>query len=140
MREEHQRAVDHASTANFFEYMHNNRSWHVLLPHPATYQLDHETLRLKHIIEALERYAGYHLEIASTGAATFTQNEENMTTVSLKLEFPTTALYVFQYEPEHTNITIIISKHGAPVATRKLLDIRDINNLDTHLPWDLLSR
>ena len=35
MQDPHQRAIDHAATANFFEYMHNNRSWHHAEQHNA---------------------------------------------------------------------------------------------------------
>jgi hypothetical protein len=136
----HRRAIEHAATANFYEYLHGERTWHILLPHPATYNIEDEVVRLDRIMTALERYNGYHLDISTTGTTSFTQNEECMTTIALVLDYRTTALYVFQYETDHVNITIIISKHGAPIATRKLLDIRDIQNLDTHLPWDLLSR
>ena len=140
MLDPHQRAADHAATASFYEFLHNNRTWHVLFPHPATYSLEDQTERLAKIFTALERYNGYHLLIAESGAVTFTQNDEHMTTLELPLDYRTKGLYVFQYDPEHVNITIIISRQGAPVATRKLLDIRDINNLDKHLPWDLLTR
>ena len=70
----------------------------------------------------------------------FTPNDETLTTVALELDYRTTAMYAFQYESDHVNITIIISRHGTPIAVRKILDIRDIQQLTRRLTNPVFTR
>ena len=140
MNAQHRLAVEHAATATFYEYMHGARAWQILLPHPATYELADETERMNRIATLLERYIGFHIAITQKGTTSFSANDEMMTSVDIELDYRTTAMYAFQFESDHVNITVIIYRYQTPVAVRKILDIRDIRNLENNFVWELFSR
>lgn len=135
-----QRALEHTLNANFYEFKINEKEWEILLPHPDTYDKEHITKTFAQIVQQIERFIGYHIHIDTRHHTLFAQNDEPFTSIEIEEVNDTRILYLFDFKYDRIDTNIIVYVKGIPRAIRKMLDIRDIRNLETHLPWELLSR
>lgn len=140
----HQRAVNHAATASFYEIQIKQHLWQILMPHPATYNLEEKTLELANIASVINKYQGYHITISEgpykgPTVVSFTQLDMSITSIEVMEDYRTKLSYLFDLNSDVPDVTVLIYQHGVPIATRKMLDIRDINNLHRYLPWHLLN-
>lgn len=135
-----QRALEHTLSANFYEFKVNEKEWEILLPHPETYDKEQMLKSLASIVRQIERYIGYHIHIDIRRHTLFAQNDEPFTSIEIEESNDTRILYLFDFKFDRVETNIIVYHNGIPRAIRKMMDIRDIRNLETHLPWELLSR
>lgn len=135
-----QRALEHTLAANFYEFKINDREWEVLLPHLSTYDKEQVATALARIVAQVERYMGYHIHVDIRKHTLFAQNDEPITTIEIEEDRDTRILYLFDFHHDRVDTNIIVYIRGIPRAIRKMMDIRDIRNLESHLPWELFTR
>lgn len=83
---------------------------------------------------------GYHIHVDIRKHTLFAQNDEPIVTIEIEEDRDTRILYLFDFHYNRVDTNIVVYIRGVPRAIRKMMDIRDITTLESHLPWELFTR